>query len=390
MINIAIDTNAISKLKVSNASYKAIKRLVENEHLIVHIPYVVKREFETQAIHGITAEYNKATASLKTLSNKVSRVSKIKKIFDELLSINEVITDNVKESTQYFFDGWGSIIHDIDHTQAINSLESYFQGTLPFRNPKDKNDIPDSFVCRGIESLKNNGNIDYLVVITNDNQVFNNFSGKNGYHLYRNIYDFLNIEPVQNSLKTLDLLLKTEKYRKNPLDLIEKIECNTPILGDYLKRNSGEFLYGKTISHASIPDDNDEAVINSFDDAEKVSIQFTDPIHYGEDQIGLYFELTIWVNAHFYIHKPDYYIRNYNFTVADHNEYYFEGEDAFHLRVTGIVSVKIDFENFDIDDFELSKNYDLPDNQEIEDLLHDMYVESTMNIESIESIEVIR
>lgn len=391
MIDIAIDTNTISKLKISHASYKAIRRLVESENLIVNIPYIVKREFETQTIHSVTQDYDKAITCLKSLSRKVYDVAEVKVISDKLSNIDEEIINSAKESNKVFFAGWSPRFHNIDHTQTIDSLEAYFQGTLPFKKIKDKNDIPDSFLCRGIESLKEVNSIENMIVITNDDKVLDNFYKKDGYSLHRTIDDFLNTSSIQDLLKSSGLYLKIKKYVKKPLNLIKKIEQDKPILRDYLKHSVGEFICEKTITYVSMSGDDQEALITSSDDAEKADIDFENPIYYGGDQIGFNFRLTVWVNAMFYIrnHNIDTYHHKYESPIIEYNNRYYEDEDCFHLKVTGIVSIKIDFETFDLRDLELSEDFELPDIQEIESRLYDMYAQSEKNIESIESIEVL-
>ena len=58
MINIALDTSGIGKNRSQNhASYKALKRLITADQIKIYIPYVVKREIETQQLAYYLTDY---------------------------------------------------------------------------------------------------------------------------------------------------------------------------------------------------------------------------------------------------------------------------------------------------------------------------------------------
>lgn len=84
--------------------------------------------------------------------------------------------------------------------------------------------------------------------------------------------------------------------------------------------------------------------------------------------------------------KANYYsmlVEDISFSVNDWNDHYFQAEDEFNVKVTGIVSIKINTKNLDLTD--ISKL----EEAKFEDYFHDIYSEAEVNIESIEDIELI-
>ncbi len=380
MIYVTFDTSAISKMGTHKADYEAIKRLVDSENIEIHIPYVVKRELETQRILLNKESLNNITKQINNLKKTLMGASNISDFMNYFEKSKKEIMQDVEDNVKDFFEGWKAIIHQLDETQSINALEAYFEGKLPLSEPKNREDIPDSFICRSIENLKDVNNIDSLVVVANDKKVIRNFEGKEGFSIYKTIEEFIRAEDIQLMLSNLDII---ESIRNNPQDLVVNFEQDSSAIKSYLSDAVGEAIYNKSIIHYSIPDDNNEAIINGYDEGHDIKLNFDNIIHYGNNQIGVKFELNIWVNAYFFIYKRDYYIEEYNFSVSDWNDYYFESEDEFHVKVNGVVSIKPNHSNLDITEI------DLLDNDEINDHLHDYYCDSIMNIESIDSIELI-
>lgn len=88
MIHIALDTSGIGKNKSQkDASYLALKRLIKANLLVIHAPYVVQRELETQELEYYLKEYRQLKESLR----KFLRVPKSP-------LVHEIINDIQKRS----------------------------------------------------------------------------------------------------------------------------------------------------------------------------------------------------------------------------------------------------------------------------------------------------
>ncbi|MDC5079544.1 PIN domain-containing protein, partial [Acinetobacter baumannii] len=210
MIHVALDTSGIGKNRnQKNASYKALKRLVEANQLTIHIPYVVKRELETQELAYYLNEYRAVKDNLR----KFLKVPKSKEIHEITLSINEQIENaeqKILEDAQIFsrswLDGLHSQIQELDVSQTIQALEAYFNGLAPLTTIKNREDIPDSFICRGIERIKSN--LESLTIIANDKKIIKSFENSINYKIFKNIDDFIASPKIQEKLKGLDIIEK--------------------------------------------------------------------------------------------------------------------------------------------------------------------------------------
>ena len=380
MKDIVIDTSCIAKFTCGNANYKAMKRLVEAEEIRVHVPYVVRREFETQKEIEAQKLYSESLKALKALSNRFHEISNIKNIISNLENAERSILDSVKADNEEFFDGLSSNIKDISSEQALKAMEAYFGGNPPLTNRKDRQDIPDSFICQSIQSIKSDEDIDSLVVIANDNKIKNTFTDQEGYIVFSSLKEFLSNEEMQAILANIDTL---ESLRDNPLGLISRLENNNAVIADYLSSAVGEAVHGKTIEGPLIPSDDHEATISRYYEGIDIEFDYTDIIHYGNNQVGINFALDLWVTGDFYINKSDYYANEYNFSIDDWNDHYYLAESEFLVKVTGVVSIKLNSDNLDV------KEINLIDSDELEDHLSDYYSEAIIKIESIDSLELI-
>lgn len=357
-----------------------MKRLVEAEEIRVHVPYVVKREFETQKEIEAQKLYSESLKPLKALSKKLPQITEIKTIISNLESTKQSILDSIIADNEVFFDGLNSDVHVISSDQAIKAMEAYFEGKPPLTNKKDRQDIPDSFICQAIQSIKNFESLDSLTVIANDNKINNTFVSQEGYIVYNSLNDFLSSEEMQGVLANIDTL---EGLRNNPLGLISRLEDNNSVITNYLSDAIGEAVHGKCIEGSSIPSDDNEATISSYYEGKNIELNYENIIHYGDNQIGINFELDLWIVGDFYIYKSDYYAGEYNFYIDDWNDHYYLAENEFHVKVTGVVSIKLNSNSLDV------REINLIDSDELEDYLSDYYNEAIMKIESIDSLELI-
>ena len=123
---------------------------------------------------------------------------------------------------------------------------------------------------------------------------------------------------------------------------------------NFLSNNIGTSIHWQTFSDSSIPDDNHEATINNYGEAEDVELDFSGTGYYGNGQFGIPFKLRITVLAHYYIFKSDYYCmdpeREHVPFVSDHDDHYFDAEEEFELCVSGLVSITIDRDNINMEE----------------------------------------
>jgi len=127
---------------------------------------------------------------------------------------------------------------------------------------------------------------------------------------------------------------------------IKTFEENFAEISALVSVHGGESLYGKKIYSRSIPDDNHEAIVTGFYDAQNVNVDFDELSYFGQGEFGVPFTFDTTVSVVYYIFKADFYAIDEDKmpSVSDHNDHYFEAEDEIEVRVSGTVKLKIQTE----------------------------------------------
>ncbi|QCW83667.1 hypothetical protein EQU24_16520 [Methylotuvimicrobium buryatense] len=344
-----LDTNIYrSNPSRNNLNFQAIEKLANAGWLKLHIPYVVEREFQTQQREIYSKDLEKAQSGLSCLSRK-QLSPEVLEIINLLKAQLEAESENILLDAEKQLADWAESIdanrYPLCLDQAHTALEAYFHGFPPFKAPKIRDDIPDSFVVQAINKLcLENGDIH---LVAGDKKVRDAFSERKSVTVYKDLSDFIESEIIQNELKDIDLLGNIEEI-KLALQAYED-ECSD--ISTRISSDVGEAIVGRKISDPSIPDDNNEATIYGYDSADEIEFDFTELAYYGNGQFGFPFSLKTMVSAIYYIYKADYYCMDDGPSVTDHNDHYFEAEDEFEVIVTGAVSITIDRDKINMDEF---------------------------------------
>lgn len=376
---VILESSAISKLYARNANYEALTRLASINVIDIHIPYIVKREIETQRIDGFIKEFENSVSSLKKLRKK-SFSEEVNTVLENLESSKNTLIENVKKNTNEYFANLKPNHHEIDKEQTIKAIEAYFNGTYPLKIAKDRQDIPDSFVCREIEDIQNKNPNDQVVLIANDNKIIDTFKENEKIEIFGTVDEFIRNDSIQLELSKINTF---DQIHEQPLEFIKKYEKSTNHLKDILSEAIGEFIVGKSIFDQTILDDNNEAVINSYNTASEIEIDYENMFSYGDNQFGLKFTAKLFVTAEFFIFKADYYSQDSDFHIEDWNDHYYLAEDEYEIETNGTFSLKIDLSN------EILKDSIGEETEEFEKILSDVYCSSEVKVESIEDIYLI-
>lgn len=340
MIHVVLDTNVYrNNPKRDNLGFQAIEKLAGAGWLKLHIPYVIEREFQTQQREICLKDLKNAQSGLLGLTKKhlsEETLTMLGSIKNKL----EVEWENILLDAEQQFVEWSE---DIDANryplcleQTNKAMEAYFKGLPPLTTPKERKDIPDSFIVQAISKLcLEHGS---LHVVSADQKIVDTFYETHQVTVYKDLSELIASEIIQNELKDLDVINNIDDIKES----FESYETEDGNIAERIAQDIGNELDGKTISDSSIPDDNHEATIVGYDDAEDIKFDFNELIYYGNGQFGIPFNLTIVVNVVYYIFKSDYYCMEEGPSVTDHNDHYFEAEDEFEVMVGGTVSISID------------------------------------------------
>lgn len=395
MIHIAIDTSGIEKNRsTDDANYKALKRLVEANEVTIHVPYVVQREIETQEKEFYVERSKAVLSSLKKFKN-IKKNPEIQEIFNEIYqqisSLEDAMDADAIKFSESWLQGLNCNIHAITNQQCNLAWEAYFNGTFPLTSPKNRMDIPDSFICRSIEDILDQVTI--LTLIAKDNKIVNTFKDNQNIKIYKTVRDFLESPRIQAILAKLNTTIGLQILHSkvsNLVGFISNYESSTNLIHNFLESSVGESLLYKTINGIPLSNEgNGEATISSYNNGRAINLNLNKPIHYGANQIGFPFELEIEVNIDYFIDKHEYYSEYYrddspasDISVEDWNDYVVHAEDQVDLKVTGIVSITIDPTT--LDPIELAEC----DASNLDDYFNDLYCMGAVKIESIDNIEL--
>lgn len=371
IINIVIDTNIFrDNPQRDKAEFKALKKLIENNKIKIFMPYIIEQEFITQQI----ADCNKINKELKkninSLNNRrYANKEYIKKLLDE--------TDNLEVNTlnliQSEFDDWCKEFNiekrPLNQTHLNTVITDYFKGNNPFKNQKNRNDIPDAFIFQELIDIFNEkGNLTFIA----QDKYFRESCKKFKMDSYESLDDFVKSSQIQYLLKEHEIT--KEKFTK----LKEFLELNSDYLESLLSSKHISELEYQTIIDESIPSDNNDADITSIGLPENIKFECLDTTYYGNNTIAIPVNFQIAVYAHFAIFKSDYYGHEYNFSIEDLNDHYYDAEDEFTLDITATIILTLDIETFDF-----SKKLD-------EEVFEEVVQFDSIEIDSIDSIEVVK
>lgn len=369
MFEIVIDTNIYRKdPSQTSLPFKALSRLCKAKTARLHIPYIVKREFQTQQVNSYQKEMQISLSSIngllkKNLSMKVrDAVSDIKSSIEASFPL---VTEDAETGIVKWAEEIGAVVYPLVHEEAEKAMEAYFNGHPPLKEPKIRKDIPDAFLFQSVLSISKNS--ETLYVISEDGPFHDAATTIPNAQVFKSLNDFIEVPEVQTALQKQD---EAEKIAK--IIAILKERSNEEI-AHVINRSIGEKITWEKIHDNSIPDDNHEATISSYGEAEDIAIDFNDAAYYGEGQLGIPFTCTMLVSAFYYIFKSDYYsIDEARMpSVSDHNDHYFEAEAEFEIIISGSISIDIDIDQFD-------------ENKEVDD-----YVDfDSIDIEGVTSIDL--
>jgi hypothetical protein len=360
LIHVVLDTNIYRQNPDrDNAHFQALGKLSQADIVKLHIPYIVEREFQTQQREIYSKDIDKAISGLSGLSRKKLSPKFAQKIVEIKAQVEsereKVLSDAEMQIVQWAEELKANRI-PLCLDQAQNAMEAYFQGNRPLKEIKKREDIPDSFVVQSIDKiLKENGNIH---VVAGDKKIQESFSGSQTSKVYLSLSDFIESELIQNELKDLDVIENLEKI-KEAIAIFEKetgeVACRVSI-------DIGEKIVWETIHDPSIPDDNHDATISSYNDIDKIELDFAKIFYFGNGKFGIPFSVKLTVGAIYYIFKADYYCMDPEIehvpSVSDHNDHYYEAEDEFEVEVTGMATLCIDRDNIDFEEFAECIKYD--------------------------------
>jgi hypothetical protein len=254
MINLLLDTNIYtSDPSRSRAGFRVIEKLAKAGRVVLHIPYWVEQEFTSQQIkttNELSKQVNDGLGNLLRQplpENLVATLQQIKSSFSDIQE--QVLTHRKSE-----FSSWAkdiqAVIHPIAESHAKRVTDDYFSGTPPFKTPKNRKDIPDSFIWQVIVDLADK--LPLLYVIANDGAVFEACGNKSNIVRFTSFEEFIKqegqtlLKQEEHVTRNLDFVLMTATLEKDFIERVFKDKIMNGLLNDRTVV-SGAFLYSADI-----------------------------------------------------------------------------------------------------------------------------------------------
>ena len=354
MLAIAIDTSIYkSDSKRRKPAFRALTRLVKGNVASLAMPFFVKREFVTkqQTIVGDAIKaISSAAATILDNTNQADLKAYAQQVRDDARQLQTAFSPLIESE----FDNWLTEVdadqYPITLEQAENVAKDYFTGAPPFKNLKNRNDIPDSFIWRALLDIaKESGQLHF---VTGDDALFAAAQAVPQITPYRSLDEFLQTEECQAAIKSLRSGTLDENIQHAQVHLVEHETDFTHRITNLLP----DEMVPKHIHDELLPTVDHDATICNVNSVNSIKISFDDGTYSWATEIGLFFELSIDCTLEYALPKTEYHMLPWDdkkdLKVEENNEYFFGIEDDRTLEARGVLTLKLPDRS--LEDFALS------------------------------------
>lgn len=376
MIHLVLDSSVYRRSpRLDSPEFKILSYLASTGSLTLHLPYIVEREF-TSYLEQIQKErIELATRKITSALNFDGHGPKsqgLSIILEKLKADAQELVAERSESFIHWIEAHDAVRHPISIENSHSALEAYFTGQPPLKEPKVRNDIPDSFIFQQILDLKN----DYaaeLGLVIEDNALRSACTDAE-IDCWSKLADFL-ASPVAQEFLTQAVIQENEAEisefvsgiaNENIVEITSELE-KLMLSSDY-----------STLSGDMIPGEFNQIYLSGVDtpyDVEIENIEYLGGTVFLIDVIGNV-DLTYEFSVHIY---DAYALDEDKFHISPLNEHYvevettdqftFKGQVEFEFTEAVIASTTVDemkaalkgpnIRATDLDDFELVVDDDL-------------------------------
>lgn len=374
MIHVVLDTTVYrADPKREKAAFRALSRLASAQEVTIHIPEVVRREFISQQKEQYSQHLQILLREMRTLA----RCS----LPDSLRDFLDATTDRVKSAgsqletfSEQEFGDWvknvSAVVHPIADSHGERVVDAYFEGTPPFRRPKNRDDFPDGFIWQMILDLTRS--YDPLYVISSDQGMLDACKDADRVEAFGGLGGFVSSTPFQEALQR-------HFASTNLVALLALVPNHVSFVPSAIENELVDALAGQTVQSCQILDDNHEATISMVGSPEDVVLDVNGAVDHGEGLFVVPVSLRVECLLDYAIFKGDFYAipdeMSSQIGISELNDHYYGAEEYFELQVEGLLS-------FEVDAVAL-KSSDLG-----EDDLTDILQNANVSVDSITTVEV--
>lgn len=319
------------------AGFVALQNLCHSGRVALSLPRIVVEEFVSQQ----TSELVESTQKLATQIKRVSRSAyPVIAELDAWQQRTEEATAAVPDLVRSAFDEWLKDVHarviEIDPSHGPRVMTAYFSGAPPFKKPKSREDIPDGFIWAAAVDLSAESPIH---LVSHDGGFREAADEVDDVEWHSSLDDLIASPPFQHAVNA-------DRAAKRVAKVMEILNSDSSTIDAQLFDLVDAHTQGESVSHYSIPDDNQEAIISGSYGLDDVEVDWSHPEYYGGGVVGVEFTGVLEATLSYAIFKADYWgmpeSQGSRISISDLNDHYFDAEEEYSVRVRGRLVMELD------------------------------------------------
>lgn len=344
-ISVFIDTSALYSF---GAAFERLQYLVTIGVIKVFLSHVVVREWESHIEFDLRKSIEASKSNLNDLIkdpclSELDRPELLNEALDYVSGLQSRTSEISQKKIEGILAQLQARVMPIENSHGTVIVDSYFNGTPPFKSKKNRQDFPDAFILASAkDTIKIVGTPLHCVVA--DGSLANALASIEGIILHSSLKDFVQSEGVIN--------LAAEKEQERAwLSIFERIYSSLPNASEEVKGSLEKLLLdklpGETVEHNQIPDDNNEASISGLYEPEKIQLVWESTENYGNGVVIVPFSCEVKASIEFSVFRADAY------DVPDEvwvdfedpeTHHYFDAGGEVVLDVSGTLEVRFSVE----------------------------------------------
>ena len=203
-IVLIIDTSIFRKhISLNTTEFELVAELSRINAIKFKIPEMVEKEMLSQKIAEYEVHYDKIISSLRLLQAKDNNVSiHFSEEIEKYLTAKESIIKELEQNWRVYKREKNISIISFSTTSTNKVFNDYFKGNPPFKNVKNRSDIPDAFILHSILSVHDKKRI-YFACADN---ALSESAIQNGIKTYGSIAEILELPEFKLKIKDLENL----------------------------------------------------------------------------------------------------------------------------------------------------------------------------------------
>ncbi|WP_417661427.1 PIN domain-containing protein [Pseudomonas sp.] len=352
MINIVIDTSVYrTDPKRNKAAFRTLNKLISNKLIKVHIPTIIEKEFSTQQasqMESLISEGNKFISSLKKKTPEQIHTA-ISDIERNLINIYKTTKIEQENGLKNWAKKIEATIYPIDPEHGNLVLESYFNGSAPFSQPKERKDFPDAFIYESIKDIVKTQ--ESLHFISEDNNLRSCCAMIPKVHTHSNLEDFLKSDTCIKATQQLENIANFKLFTNHINSYHDQLEKQ---LAGMLEA----FLPYERFRDSHFKSDDNIGRIETLGELQGITFDNNNIERLAPDTILLPFSCELEALVYYSIHVSDYSSMTDNESdgiriIENENssDHYLEASEEVNILVSGMFSISMKFDPGDtIDD----------------------------------------